>query len=80
MDELTEHAEQHCSHLTRDNFYWFQKMVETLVNQSGGVPSFYASRHCVYEAAGIPRVMVDLFDGKAFHEAMKRSANNAQTS
>lgn len=80
MDELTDHAEQHCSHLTRDNFYWFQKMVETLVSQPGGVPSFCASRYCVYEAAGIPRVLADSYDIQALHEALKRVSQNAQTS
>lgn len=80
MDELTEHAEKHCSHLTRDNFYWWQKMVDILVNQPGGVPSFYASRNCVYEANGIPKAIYNAYDGRAFHEAIKRVSQNAQAS
>lgn len=80
MDELTEHAEKHCSHLTKDNFYWRQKMVETLVNQPGGIPLFWPTRSCIYEAAGIPKPMYMLLDNQALHTALGKVANDAQAS
>ena len=52
MDELTEHAEKHCSHLTKDNYYWLVNMVNLLANQPNGVPTFYHSRYCLYDAQG----------------------------
>jgi hypothetical protein len=80
MDELTEHAEKHCSHLTKDNYYWRQKMVEILVNQPGGIPLFWASRLCIYEAAGVPRPVYEALDTQALHTALGKVVDNAQTS
>lgn len=80
MDELTEHAEKHCSHLTKDTFYWRQKMIEILVNQPDGIPLFWASRNCLYEAAGIPKAMYEAFDTQVLHTALGRVVDDAQTS
>ena len=74
MDELLEHAEKHCSHLAKDNYYWFVKMVDLLANQTSGVPSFYHSRYCIYDANEIPKVIYEMLDTQAFHAAMKRTA------
>jgi hypothetical protein len=72
MDELIEHAEKHCSHLTKDNYFWFAKMVDLLASQESGVPSFYHSRYCIYDANDIPKAIYEMFDTQAFHAAMKK--------
>lgn len=79
MDELIEHAQKHCSHLAKDNYAWYVAMVELLTNQSSGVPSFYHSRFCIYDANGIPKSVYELLDMQAFHAAIKKSTY-AQTS
>ena len=71
MDDLIEHAEKHCSHLAKDNYAWYVSMVNLLSNQTNGVPSFYHSRYCIYDAGGIPKAIYELFDTQAFHAAMK---------
>ena len=78
MDELTEHAEKHCSHLARDGYYWRSKMIHVLANQEGGPPSFCASRYCLYQSNGIPQAIYEAYDIQAFHTALGRLAQNAK--